>query len=45
MEVYKLPDVHGEYSLDYCTKNQDNTIDFPTRAKKGTMIKNISMAC
>lgn len=35
MEVYKLPDVHGEYSLDYCTKNQDNTIDFSYNGTEG----------
>lgn len=35
MEVYKLPDLHVEYSLDYCTKNQDNTIDFSYKGTEG----------
>lgn len=35
MEVYKLPDLHGEYSLDYCTKNHDDTIDFSYKGTEG----------
>ena len=28
MEIYKLPELHGEYSLDYCTKCKDDSYVF-----------------
>lgn len=32
---YKLPDLDREYSLDYCVYNQDQSLDFSYKGKKG----------
>lgn len=35
MEIYKLPDLTKEYSLDYCKYNQDGSVEFSYKGKKG----------
>lgn len=35
MEIYKLPDLSKEYSLDYCRYNQDDHLEFSYKGKKG----------
>lgn len=35
MEIYKLPDLTKEYSLDYYKNNQDGSVEFFYRGKKG----------
>lgn len=35
MEIYKLPDLTKECSLDYCKYNQDGSVEFSYRGKKG----------
>lgn len=35
MEIYKLPDLTKEYSLDYYKNNQDGSVDFSYKGKKG----------
>lgn len=35
MEIYKLPDLTKECSLDYCKYNQDRSVEFSYKGKKG----------
>ena len=35
MEIYKLPDLTKECSLDYCKYNQDGSVEFSYKGKKG----------
>lgn len=35
MEIYKLPDLTKECSLDYCKYNQDRSVKFSYKGKKG----------
>lgn len=36
MEIYKLPDLTKECSLDYCKYNKDGSVEFSYKGKKGS---------